>query len=73
MYILYIGEKVVKWKVPTPGPMRIAKYHDALLSQRRRPAPMNQGLARWGVGILPVRCRERDAPATAGRMPALRT
>ena len=34
---------------------------------------MNRGLARWGVGILPARRRERDAPETAGKMPALHT
>jgi len=35
--------------------------------------PWRGRLARWGVGILPTRRRERDAPETAGKMPALRT
>ncbi len=29
-------------------------------------------LARCGVSILPARWRERDAPETAGKMPAVR-
>jgi hypothetical protein len=44
--------------------MRIAEHSDRLWSSRGR-------LARCGVGILPVLRRERDAPETAGKMPAL--
>jgi len=43
---------------------------DLIVMDSRRSAGVP---ARCGVGILPAHWRERDAPATAGKMPALRT